>query len=167
MKMQKAIDSQKDQSNLPEPLENSAWRSLSDTYKIVYAYIMSDLRKYGLTPPQYAVLRSIGKSRSKQLSMSEIGNEMIVTYANITTIVDNLEKGNYVLRIKDSSDRRLVRVKLTPSGAKLFARIYTAHRKEVARLMIVLSKGELRNLMDYTSRIATGVSKNSQAKKLN
>jgi len=167
MKMQKALDARKDQSISSEPLENSAWRSLSDTYKVVYAYIMSDLRKYGLTPPQYSVLRSIGKSRSKQLSMSEIGNEMIVTYANITTIVDNLERRNYVVRVKDSSDRRLVRVKLTPSGAKLFAGIYSAHRNEVARLMIVLSKGELRNLMDYTSRISASVSKNSLAKKLN
>jgi DNA-binding MarR family transcriptional regulator len=165
MKMLKAVVTREKSQNELEPLENSAWKSLSNTYKIVYAYIMSDLRQYGLTPPQYAVLSSIGKSRSKQLSMSEIGNEMIVTYANITTIVDNLEKRNYVLRIKDSSDRRLVRVKLTPSGSKLFARIYTAHRKEVARLMMVLGKGELRNLRDYTSRIAASVNKKSSSKK--
>src|ERR1700674_4901448 len=107
--MQKAIVTRKNPPKELEPLENSAWKSLSNTYKIVYAYIMSDLRQYGLTPPQYAVLSSIGKYRSKQLSMSEIGNEMIVTYANITTIVDNLEIRNYVVRVKDSSDRRLVR----------------------------------------------------------
>jgi DNA-binding MarR family transcriptional regulator len=163
--MQKAIVTRKNPPKELDPLENSAWKSLSNTYKIVYAYIMSDLRQYGLTPPQYAVLSSIGKSRSKQLSMSEIGNEMIVTYANITTIVDNLEIHNYVVRVKDSSDRRLVRVKLTTSGSKLFGRIYTAHRKEVARLMMVLSKSELRNLLDYTSRIAASVNKNSHLKK--
>jgi MarR family 2-MHQ and catechol resistance regulon transcriptional repressor len=163
--MLKAVDMPENLSVELEPLENSAWKGLSNTYKIVYAYIMSDLRQYGLTPPQYAVLSAIGKSRSRQLSMSEIGNVMIVTYANITTIVDNLEKRKYVVRVKDLSDRRLVRVKLTGSGSKLFARIYTAHRKEVARLMMVLGKNELRNLLDYTSKIAASVSKNSRLKK--
>ena len=49
-----------------EPIENTAWSSLSNTYKIVYSHIMSDLRQYGLTPPQYTVLRVIGNSREGQ-----------------------------------------------------------------------------------------------------
>ncbi len=99
-----------------DPIENVAWRSLADTYKMVYSYIMSDLRQYGLTPPQYAVLRIIGISRLKQLTMSEIGKEMTVTFANITTIVDNLEKLQCVRRQRDPRDRRLVKVELTEAG---------------------------------------------------
>ncbi|MDA4111087.1 MAG: MarR family transcriptional regulator [Thaumarchaeota archaeon] len=147
-----------------EPLENTAWRNLSDTYKIVYSYIMSDLRQYGLTPPQYAVLRAIGNSPMKQLSMSEIGKEMYVTFANITTIVDNLEKSNYVRRLRDSSDRRLVKVELTSTGAKLFKRIFRSHRKQVAKLMQVLNKNELGNLIIYTDSIKKSVNKNSQSR---
>ena len=163
--MQKGIARETNTTSEREPIENSAWRSLSDTYKIVYAYIMSDLRQYGLTPPQYAVLRAIGKSRSKQLSMSEIGKEMFVTFANITTIVDNLEKRDYVRRLRDSSDRRLVRVKLTSGGSRLFRRIYRSHRKQVAKLMQVLSRNELQNLLDYTVNIRNNVNRIAQPRK--
>ena len=140
-------------STKEEPIENTAWRNIYDTYRIVYSHIMSDLRQYGLTPPQYTVLRVIGNSSEGQLTMSEIGKEMIVTFANITTIVDNLEKLRYVRRVRDPSDRRLVRVQLTGSGSRLFKRIYNSHRREVAKLMKVLNKQELQNLINYTSAI--------------
>ena len=148
-----------------EPIENTAWSSLSDTYKIVYSHIMSDLRQYGLTPPQYTVLRVIGNSRAGQLTMSEIGKEMIVTFANITTIVDNLEKLHYVRRLRDSSDRRLVKVELTRTGSKLFKRIYTSHRREVAKLMKVLNRQELQNLIDYTSAVRKNTNLNALSRK--
>lgn len=141
-----------------DPIENAAWRNLADTYKTVYSYIMSDLRQYGLTPPQYAVLRVIGTSPSKNVTMSEIGKEMIVTYANITTIVDNLEKLQYVRRQRDPDDRRLVKVELTDSGSKLYKKIYRSHRKEVARLMKVLNKEQLYELIEYTDAIKKNTS---------
>ncbi len=78
---------------------------------------------------------------------------MIVTFANITTIVDNLEKLRYVRRQRDPSDRRLVRVELTDSGAKLYRKIFRSHRLEVAKLMKALDAEELRNLIDYTDAI--------------
>ena len=141
-----------------DPIENVAWRSIADTYKMVYSYIMSDLRQYGLTPPQYTVLRLIGISRSKQLTMSEIGKEMTVTFANITTIVDNLEKLQYVRRQRDPRDRRLVRVKLTDAGAKLFKKIFRSHRKEVAKLMKALDETQLLQLIDFTEAIKKNTS---------
>ncbi len=142
-------------------IENTAWRSLANTYRTVYFHIMSDLRSYGLTPPQYAVLRVIGTSEKKSLPMNEIGKEMVVTYANITTIVDNLEKRNLVRRLRDSSDRRIVNVELTHQGTKLFKKIFSAHRKQVAKLMQALNKSELRSLLAYTTRIRDNIVRRS------
>ena len=139
--------------NEREPKEIMAWRSISDTYKTVYAHINSDLRRYGLTPPQYAVLRLIGGSESGGMAMNEIGRKMIVTYANITTIVDNLEKRNYVKRVRNLADRRVIEVRLTAVGSKLFKNIFYAHRKEIAKLMKILNAQELDNLILYTSKI--------------
>lgn len=145
-------------SSNKDPLENRAWRNLADAYKTVYSYIMSDLRQYGLTPPQYTVLRIIRSSPSKNLSMSEIGKEMIVTFANITTIVDNLEKLQYVRRQREPEDRRLVKVELTDSGSRLYRKIYPSHRREVARLMKVLEKEQLQQLIDYTDALKKNTS---------
>lgn len=156
------MDNQKASTASQDPIEIAAWRSLSDTYKMVYSYIMSDLRQYGLTPPQYAVLRAIGTSRTKQLTMSEIGKEMTVTFANITTIVDNLEKLQHVKRLRDPSDRRLVKVELTEAGSKLYHKIFRSHRREVAKLMKILDRDELQKLIEYTGAIK----KNTSAKAL-
>ena len=141
-----------------EPRENTAWRGISDTYKTVYSHLNSDLRRYGLTPPQYAVLRIIGKSETGKMAMNEIGKQMIVTFANVTTIVDNLEKRNYVKRIRSLRDRRVVEVRLTASGAKLFKKIFRGHRKEIAKLMKILNNQELENLIVYSSKIKKHVS---------
>jgi MarR family transcriptional regulator, 2-MHQ and catechol-resistance regulon repressor len=141
-----------------ETLENVVWRSLADTYRTVYFHINADLRTYGLTPPQYAVLRIIGKSKRGALPMNEIGKEMIVTFANITTIVDNLERRGLVNRVRDTSDRRVVNVELTNRGSHLFSRILTAHRKNVATLMRVLSQKELQNLLVLTTKIKENIS---------
>ena len=138
-------------------LENVAWSNLADTYRTVYFHINADLRSYGLTPPQYAVLRIIGKSEKGSLPMNEIGKEMIVTFANVTTIVDNLEKRGLVRRSRDIKDRRVVNVELTSRGSKLFARLYHAHRRRVANLMRALNENELRNVILLTSKIRDNV----------
>lgn len=136
-----------------EPREIKAWRSISDTYRTVYSHINSDLRRYGLTPPQYAVLRIIGGAKNEGMAMNEIGKKMIVTFANITTIVDNLEKRNYVKRVRNLTDRRVVQVRITTSGSNLFKNIFHAHRREIAKLMKILNPHELDNLILYSSKI--------------
>jgi DNA-binding MarR family transcriptional regulator len=141
------------ESKARESIESSAWRNFSQTYKAVYSHIMSDLRQYGLTPPQYSVMRSIGTSESGGLTMSEIGKQMAVTFANVTTIVDNLEKLDYVRRVRDLVDRRCIKVELTSSGLRLFQKIKSAHVMEIEELMKALNQQELANLMQYTSKL--------------
>jgi MarR family 2-MHQ and catechol resistance regulon transcriptional repressor len=87
------------------------------------------------------------------LTMSEIGKQMVVTYANVTTVVDNLERLDYVRRIRDSVDRRCVKVKLTPKGSRLFSKIRSAHVSQIESLMKVLNEQELENLLSYTEKL--------------
>ncbi|MDG6905250.1 MAG: MarR family transcriptional regulator [Nitrososphaerota archaeon] len=147
------MSEQQQATKLVESLESRAWREFSITYRIVYSYLNSDLRQYGLTPPQYSVLRSIGTSEKGMLTMSEIGKQMVVTYANVTTVVDNLERLDYVRRIRDSVDRRCVKVKLTPKGSRLFSKIRSAHVSQIESLMKVLNEQELENLLSYTEKL--------------
>lgn len=124
---------------------------------MIYSHVNSDLRQYGLTPPQYSVLRSLGHSDAGMLTMSQIGKQLFVTYANITTVVDNLEKEDYVRRIRDSVDRRCVKVKLTPKGSNLFWKIRSVHVKRVEKLMKVLNENELENLLAYTEKLRKSI----------
>ena len=49
-------------------------------------------------------------------TMSEIANALGVSLSAITGIIDRMVKHGYVERIRDESDRRLVRVQLTEKG---------------------------------------------------
>jgi MarR family 2-MHQ and catechol resistance regulon transcriptional repressor len=151
--MRSSIASQKNDS-----IGNIAWRSLAAAYRTVKFRVNSDLRRYGLTSPQYEVLRTLGASKAKSLPMNEISREMLVTFADITTIVDNLEKQNYVKRVRGGEDRRVIRVELTAEGLVLFDKILVAHRRQISKLMRGLSRSELENLIAYTTRIRESVS---------
>lgn len=136
-----------------EILELDAWRSLADTHRLASVRINSDLRRYGLTLPQYSVLRAVGRSEAGYLAMNQIGQDLLVTYADVTLIVDNLEKHNWLRRRREARDRRVVRIELTQEGRQLWKRISSVHKKRIAKLLRGLSKQELIELKQVTSKI--------------
>ena len=77
-----------------------------------------DLARAGLTPPQFYVLATIGYAGG--LPFGEIGAKMMVTVSNLTGIVDRLEEKKLVVRQRDATDRRVVRVILTDRGTRLY-----------------------------------------------
>lgn len=136
-----------------EPSELRAWRSLAAAYRTVYAKVNSDLRQYGLTLPQYSLMRIVGKSERGSLEMNEIAKELLVTLANVTVIADNLERRGYLKRVRGQRDRRVIRVELTSKGVALWQRISAAHRVKVTGLMKGLSSPELRQLAAYADKL--------------
>jgi MarR family transcriptional regulator, 2-MHQ and catechol-resistance regulon repressor len=93
--------------------------------------------------------------------MNEISKKLFVTYADITLIVDNLEKRAYLKRLRTTHDRRIVRVELTPKGQVLWKKIRALHRQRVADLMGGLSSNELEELTDYTVKLKENILKPS------
>jgi MarR family transcriptional regulator, 2-MHQ and catechol-resistance regulon repressor len=92
----------------------------------------SDLGKIGLTPPQFYVLATIGYAGS--LPFGEIGAKMMVTVSNLTGIVDRLEEKKLVLRKRDEIDRRVVHVKLTETGTKLYKSTIPLFEKSISEI---------------------------------
>ncbi len=65
----------------------------------------------GLTAPQILLLQTI---RDKgQVTIGEIANDMSLSQATVTTIIDRLEKRNLVLRERSTTDKRKVHALLT------------------------------------------------------
>jgi len=74
-------------------------------------------RKYGLTGPQCAVIRTLATEES--LSSASLSRRLYVTPSNITGIIDRLEKKELVERISKDGDRRVALIILTQSGSKM------------------------------------------------
>ncbi len=79
------------------------------------AYKMS--KQYDLTGPQSSILRTLIKYGP--LASASLSRRLYVTPANITGIVDRLEKRELVKRVSKEGDRRIVLVALTESGEEL------------------------------------------------
>jgi DNA-binding MarR family transcriptional regulator len=72
-------------------------------------------RGSGLTPSQSSVLRNLFKRGP--LSSAELSRYLYVTPANITGIIDRLEKKGLVERLPKGNDRRVALIALTSDGA--------------------------------------------------
>jgi MarR family transcriptional regulator, 2-MHQ and catechol-resistance regulon repressor len=86
---------------------------------------------------RYTLLRILYFARSTRLTLNEIGNEMMVSGANITYLIDQLEKEGLVVRIPYPADRRVTHVELTPAGVEACEKLVPA----MADFMAQMAKG--------------------------
>jgi len=72
------------------------------------------------TPGRYSVLRVLFFAEAP-VRLSDIRSDMNMTAANVTVLVDSLEKDGLVRRVANESDRRSTFVQLTPAGEAVCA----------------------------------------------
>lgn len=93
------------------------------------------LAPYGLSVAKYNLLAILLASEPEhRLPMSEIGARMSVTCANITKLVDALERANWVRRAHQPGDRRIVLAELTEDGKKRLQRLMRPYYDSVGCL---------------------------------
>lgn len=74
-------------------------------------------KQLGVTGPQRLVIRMLGKS--PDLSARELSDTLGIDPSTLTGILERLETQDMITRRTDPDDRRRVRFKLTPNGAKI------------------------------------------------
>jgi MarR family 2-MHQ and catechol resistance regulon transcriptional repressor len=74
------------------------------------------IEEHGLTLPQWLALGCIGRAGEEGMPHSQIGQQLMLSKAPITGIVDRLERAGLVERRADTKDRRVSRAIATPKG---------------------------------------------------
>ncbi len=97
-----------------------------------------------LTSPQFGVLDVL--MRHGSIPLKKISDELMVTGANITCVMDNLEKEDLVKRIHSKTDRRVINAELTPKGKQKLEKIYPEHIKSLNEFSKKLSDTEIKQL---------------------
>jgi len=128
------------------------------------------LRPFGLTDVQFNLMMLLQhQSGTKEgLSQARLSNMMLVNRANITSLIDRMEKADFVVRTPAPADRRSNIVKLTSRGKRLLAQIEPLYAKEVKRIMAVLKQAEQKELIEMLEKIRGNIIERSvpQAKDL-
>ncbi|MHC4533417.1 MAG: MarR family winged helix-turn-helix transcriptional regulator [Planctomycetota bacterium] len=118
------------------------------------------LRPFGLTDVQFNLMMLL-KYQSEQddgLSQAQLSSMMLVNRANITSLIDRMEKADLVIRTPAPTDRRSNIVKLTGRGEELLAEIEPRYTKEVKRIMAALKINEQKTVIEMLERIRGNVS---------
>jgi DNA-binding MarR family transcriptional regulator len=93
---------------------------------------------YGISDPQYNVLRILRGHGGRGLPCTEIAAQMVSRMPDMTRLVDRLEKAGLVRRCRTANDRRVVLICNTAEGLALLARldapVRELHRKTLGHL---------------------------------
>ena len=123
---------------------------LAEKFKRVHSAVF---RKYGLSFPQYNVLRVLEASEGGKNKIGDVGKIMIVPVANLTGIAKRLEKEGFIKKKSDPADDRVTILEITPKGKKSLNRIEKEKDAWLETLLRNLSGHEKRELLDHVRRI--------------
>jgi MarR family transcriptional regulator, organic hydroperoxide resistance regulator len=104
------------------------------------------LEQYGITPPQFDALFIL--DRDGELTIGELSNRLYLAYSTTTDLVDRLERSGFVIRQRDSDDRRVVRVRLQPEGSKLIEQVIDVRRGYLNTVLDTVDGEAQRRILD-------------------
>jgi DNA-binding MarR family transcriptional regulator len=148
---------------LKKPLALESHEALLNIY-----YTASCLKKrgdqffapFGLTDVQFNLMMLLKHQAEDDggLSQARLSAMMLVNRANITSLVDRMEKAQLVQRTASANDRRYNIVKLTVKGQKLLEQVEDLYAKEVKKVMAVLKEPEQKKLIAMLEKVRAEIS---------
>jgi DNA-binding MarR family transcriptional regulator len=118
------------------------WLRLLSCHLRIENHIRARLREsFSTTLARFDLMAQLER-HNDGLRMSELSKTLMVTGGNVTGIVDQLERERLAVRILDRSDRRAIRVKLTPAGLARFREMAIQHEQWILELLAGLNEQE-------------------------
>lgn len=117
------------------------------------ARMLEFYNRENLTPSQFGVLETL--YHLGPLCQGELSSKLLKSTGNITLVLDNLEKQNYIQRVRESEDRRMVTIHLTPAGKAVIVEIFPRFIQHLQRSLEPLTKDEMEMLGSLCRKLGT------------
>ncbi|GBF32941.1 transcriptional regulator [Desulfocucumis palustris] len=128
----------------------SVWDTLEDVFSMHFA-------RYGLSWPKFNALIHLYMAGDRGLTQSELGKKMLVSRANITGLIERLEKDSLVIRNADPSDKRVFRVCLTDRAIILMNSFIPVHNNFIHKIMSALDRNEKEVFISLLEKLKKGL----------
>ncbi len=129
-----------------------AWLLLHHTYNSIMKCSEEKFSKVDMLPQQYLVLRAI-RYINGTVTPTVVANFLDRKPHSISLIVDRMEKGGLVKRVKDLEDRRVVRLIITPEGNKRYEQVDEPANELPKEILSVLTQEELSTLTKLLEKV--------------
>ena len=126
-------------------------RLLIEFYEKFSSWEHGVVKESGLSLPQMHTLEILGADGD--LRMTELAAKMGITTGSLTVLVDRLERGGFVARKPHETDRRSIRVGLTPEGERLFVEHHKLHEQLTQEILCALTPEEAAPFAAMLARI--------------
>ena len=110
-------------------------------------------RKYGLSFPQYNVLRVLDASRNGRNKISEVSRIMLVPGANMTGIAKQLDRDGFLIRKPDPRDDRVTILQITSKGKRTLKSIKHEKDQSIEKFLRGFSRKDKTNLLDKIKQL--------------
>lgn len=101
-------------------------------------------KDHGLTETQFGVLEAL--YHLGPMPQVRLCEKLLVSGSNLTTVIDNLEKGGLVRRDPNPDDRRAYLINLSESGKSAIIKAFPQHSARIRDLLSALTQAEQREL---------------------
>ena len=119
----------------------------------LYATATEVAKSLGLTSSEMALVDTLGKYGP--LTMGQLAERSFISPANTSYTARSLENRNLITRERSVESNRVVNVRLTPAGVKIFKQSYPRVVREVNELVASkITSKERRNLVNLLRKLA-------------
>jgi DNA-binding MarR family transcriptional regulator len=119
-------------------LEQETYLNLVRTHAVFDGEIAELFKQYQLSQPLYNVLKVVARMGEEGMPSQSIAQYMVTRDPDITRLVDRLQKDGLIERERDERDRRVVRIRITPSGLQMIQQldplIWDLHHQQFGHL---------------------------------
>ncbi len=122
-------------------------------YKASYAYF----KRYGITDSQFNVLIQLRYAEHRGLSQVNLGRRLVVNKADMTGIIDRLEKAGFVIRESHPKDRRINNIRITRKGRNMVNKLEPGYFAGVKILMSDMPKGDMRTIRGVMEKMRENI----------
>jgi DNA-binding MarR family transcriptional regulator len=148
--------------DLKKPIALSGHEALLNIYftaSLLRKKASDFLHPFGLTDVQFNLMMLLRyQGGTEGLNQAQLSKMMLVNRANITSLIDRVEKAGIVARTPTPADRRHNIIKLTGHGKKLLAKIEPLYAKEVKKVMAPLKDAQQKNMIAMLEKVRENVS---------
>ena len=116
------------------------WVVLARAFDAVERHSRASIARFRLGTTEFGVLEVL--YHKGELPVCEVQRRILVESSSTTYVVDKLVKRGLVRRRHSGRDRRVVLLRLTPSGRRLIGRIFPTHARAIHHAVAALRPRE-------------------------
>ncbi len=109
------------------------------------------LSNFEITPPQLdalLVLREFG-----ELTMGELCAKMYLACSTATDLIDRMERNGLIERGRDTTDRRVIRLRVLPKGFSIIEEVLAARRAYLANILAEVDTADKERLIQSLEQL--------------